>query len=61
MDLLGIGQGPLVGKARAHLLKLRMEHGPLGQDRAAQELLRWAGAEGLTVPGPGGPGGPAEG
>jgi hypothetical protein len=29
-----------------------MEHGPLGRDRAGQELLRWAQAKGLDVPAP---------
>jgi poly(A) polymerase len=48
MRLLGIGPGPLVGKAYKHLLELRMEHGPLGADRAAQELLRWAAEAGLA-------------
>jgi len=52
MSLLGITQGPLVGKAYAHLMELRMEHGPLGPERAAQELLAWAEGEGLAVPGP---------
>jgi poly(A) polymerase len=47
MELLGIPQGPLVGQAYAHLLELRMEHGPLGQERAVQELLRWARESGL--------------
>ncbi len=47
MKLLGIGPGPLVGRAYRHLLDLRLEHGPLGHERAAQELLRWARAEGL--------------
>jgi poly(A) polymerase len=47
MALLGIRPGPIVGKAYAHLLELRLEHGPLGRDRAAQELLRWAEGEGL--------------
>jgi poly(A) polymerase len=51
MQLLGIGPGPLVGKARAYLLELRLEHGPLGRQRAVQELLRWAEGEGLTGPG----------
>jgi poly(A) polymerase len=46
MELLGIGPGPLVGKARAFLLELRLEQGPLGKERAAQELLRWAEREG---------------
>ncbi|MFL6138968.1 MAG: CCA tRNA nucleotidyltransferase [Frankiaceae bacterium] len=42
MALLGIPPGPLVGKAYQHLLELRMEHGPLGHDRAVEELHRWA-------------------
>jgi poly(A) polymerase len=50
MQTLGTGPGPLVGKAYAHLLELRMEHGPLGRERAVQELLRWAAGEGLDVP-----------
>ena len=41
MQVLGIGPGPLVGRARAHLLELRIEHGPLGHDRAVAELARW--------------------
>ena len=51
MRILGISPGPLVGKAYAHLLELRLEHGPLGAERATQELLDWAAAEGLDVPG----------
>ena len=39
MQILGVPQGPVVGKAYRHLLELRMEHGPLGAERAAQELL----------------------
>jgi len=56
MQILGQPQGPLIGKARSYLLELRMEHGPLGRDRATYELLAWAEAEGLDVPG-----GPGEG
>lgn len=41
MKLLGVPAGPLVGKAYQHLLGLRMEHGPLGHDRAVEELNRW--------------------
>jgi poly(A) polymerase len=44
MQVLGIGPGPRVGRAYRHLLELRMEHGPLGRDRALEELRRWAGA-----------------
>jgi poly(A) polymerase len=51
MAILGIKPGPLVGQAYAHLLELRLEHGPLGPERATQELLDWAAAEGLDVPG----------
>jgi poly(A) polymerase len=56
MKILGIPRGPLVGQAYRFLLELRMEHGPLGHDRAAQELRRWAGREGLPVPGDESPG-----
>jgi poly(A) polymerase len=52
MRVLGIPPGPIVGKALRHLLALRMEYGPLGEERALQELLRWAEAEGLDVPEP---------
>ncbi|HEX3336904.1 MAG TPA: HDIG domain-containing protein, partial [Jatrophihabitans sp.] len=41
MQILGIPPGPLVGKAYKHLLELRMEHGPLGHDRAVAELTTW--------------------
>ncbi len=54
MSLLGIAQGPLVGKARTHLLDLRMERGPLEHDQAVQELLLWARESGLPAPGAGG-------
>ena len=52
MELLGIPSGPQVGRARAHLLELRIEHGPLGHDRAVQELLRWARSDGPDADGP---------
>ena len=52
MEVLGILPGPLVGQAHRFLLELRMEHGPLGRDRAGQELRRWAQAKGLDVPAP---------
>ena len=41
MAILGIAPGPLVGRAYQHLLALRMEHGPLGHERAVEELRRW--------------------
>jgi poly(A) polymerase len=52
MSILGLPPGPAVGRAYQYLLELRMEHGPLGQERATQELLRWAEGEGLGTPGP---------
>jgi poly(A) polymerase len=50
MKILGLPPGPLVGRAYQYLLDQRMEHGPLGRDRATQELLGWAALEGLDVP-----------
>ena len=41
MAVLGIPPGPLVGKAYSHLLERRIEEGPLGQERAREELLAW--------------------
>jgi poly(A) polymerase len=41
MAVLGIPPGPLVGRAYKHLLELRIEQGPLGEDRAIEELTRW--------------------
>lgn len=41
MEILGIGPSREVGAAYKHLLELRMEHGPLGADRAREELVAW--------------------
>jgi poly(A) polymerase len=41
MQILGIRPGPEVGQAYRYLLDLRIEHGPLGEDRAREELLAW--------------------
>ena len=46
MAILGISPGRLVGQAYQHLLALRMEHGPLGNDRAVEELKRWYAEQG---------------
>jgi poly(A) polymerase len=48
MAELGIGPGPLVGRAYRHLLELRIEHGPLGHERAVDELRRWAAEQGTS-------------
>ncbi|QHT57528.1 CCA tRNA nucleotidyltransferase [Cellulomonas sp. H30R-01] len=44
MEILGIGPGRDVGAAYKHLLELRMDRGPLGEDTARAELLAWWGA-----------------
>ena len=41
MEILGVKAGPIVGKAYEFLLELRLENGPLGADRAKEELLNW--------------------
>jgi poly(A) polymerase len=41
MGILGLPPGPVVGKAYQHLLALRMEHGPLGAEKAEAELRSW--------------------
>ena len=41
MSLLGIKPSADVGKALDFLMELRMEHGPLGEERATEELLQW--------------------
>ena len=41
MAALGIGPGPVVGEAYRFLLERRMDEGPLGEERARDELLAW--------------------
>jgi poly(A) polymerase len=41
MKILGIKPGPMVGKAYDHLLELRLDQGPLGEERAKAELISW--------------------
>ena len=41
MEILGIPASVLVGKAYNHMLELRLEHGPLGEARAREELMKW--------------------
>jgi poly(A) polymerase len=48
MELLGIEPSRTVGEALEHLLALRMEHGPLGEERAVAELRAWAQERGVT-------------
>ncbi|HEX3512952.1 MAG TPA: CCA tRNA nucleotidyltransferase [Trebonia sp.] len=47
MRILGLTPGPLVGQAWNYMLEVRLSKGMLGPERATQELLRWASAEGL--------------
>ncbi len=41
MAHLGLGPGPLVGRATGHLRRLRIEQGPLTEDGARAALDRW--------------------
>jgi poly(A) polymerase len=41
MKILRLGPGREVGEALAHLLELRLDHGPLGRDAAEAELRAW--------------------
>jgi poly(A) polymerase len=41
MQVLDIPPGPEVGQAYRYLLDLRIERGPLGEERAREELLAW--------------------
>jgi poly(A) polymerase len=43
MAILGIPEGRDVGQAYKFLLERRIEDGPLGEERAKQELLDWWG------------------
>jgi poly(A) polymerase len=42
MAHLGIEPGPLVGEALEHLMELRLERGPIGEDEAYKLLDEWA-------------------
>ncbi|MGH9044469.1 MAG: CCA tRNA nucleotidyltransferase [Acidimicrobiales bacterium] len=41
MEILGIGPGPMVGRALDFLLELRMDEGPLGPQEASRRLETW--------------------
>ena len=47
MAALGVGPGPIVGRAWKHLLELRIEQGPMSTDEALTELRRWAADQGI--------------
>jgi poly(A) polymerase len=48
MKLLDIKPSAAVGKALDFLLELRLENGPLGEERATEELLNWWSKENPT-------------
>jgi len=50
MKYLGVGPGPIVGEALAHLLELRLEEGPIDEASALERLAEWAHAKGLSTP-----------
>jgi poly(A) polymerase len=57
-EILGIGPGPLVGRAYRFLLDLRLDRGMIGKEAAAAELRAWAAAEGILPTPAGKPAGP---
>ncbi|GAA1171737.1 CCA tRNA nucleotidyltransferase [Ornithinimicrobium humiphilum] len=40
-EILGISPGPVLGRAYKHLLAVRLDQGPLGEEGARRELERW--------------------
>ncbi|MCU1437424.1 MAG: tRNA nucleotidyltransferase [Naasia sp.] len=53
MAILGVKPGPAVGRAYRHLLEVRLDEGPLGQEAARERLLDWwqQQPEGGVLPG----------
>ncbi|GGT38297.1 CCA tRNA nucleotidyltransferase [Streptomyces kurssanovii] len=45
-EVLGIGPGPVIGKAYAFLLELRLENGPMERDAAVSALMEWWAKQG---------------
>ncbi len=41
MEILNVPPGPIVGQAYKYLLNLRIDEGPIGPERAREELLAW--------------------
>ncbi|MFJ4853375.1 CCA tRNA nucleotidyltransferase [Streptomyces sp. NPDC088730] len=46
MRILSVGPGPVIGKAYAFLLELRLENGPMEHDEAVAELKKWWESQG---------------
>src|SRR3954470_10924585 len=51
MAELGIGEGPVVGRAYRYLLDLRIEQGPMSKDDARLALRSWAAEQGIDTQG----------
>jgi poly(A) polymerase len=51
MAFLGVPPGPLVGEARAFLLELRLDEGPIDKADAYPRLREWARERGITPKG----------
>jgi poly(A) polymerase len=49
MTLLGVAPGPVVGRALAHLLELRLDRGPMSEEEATEALQAWAAEQGIEV------------
>nr|WP_245966582.1 CCA tRNA nucleotidyltransferase [Sphaerisporangium album] len=47
-EALGVGPGPVVGRAWKFLLDLRLDKGVLGKDAAREALMEWARGQGLA-------------
>ena len=41
MEILGVGPGPMIGRAYQYLLELRLENGPMEHDAAVGALKEW--------------------
>ncbi len=62
MERLGVAPGPLVGRALAFLLELRLDEGPLGPDEAGRRLDGWWASQpesGARSPASAAPSGPS--
>jgi poly(A) polymerase len=46
MELLGVPPGRIVGEALAHLLEIRLDEGPLGDEEIRRRLLAWWSSHG---------------
>jgi len=55
MELLGVSPGPVVGRALAFLMELRLDEGPLGEEEAGRRLIAWWKAGGVAAPQQDGP------